>query len=302
MNCIFGIDIGGTEIKIGKFYGDKLEFKTSIKTDISDHGARIFSDIFKKIDELSTGEKIDGIGIGVPGPVVKGVVNGAQNLGWGLVEAEAIIKKRYPKAYCRVLNDANVAAIGEMAVGSARQYRNFVMVTLGTGIGGSIIINGEILEGITGAAGEIGHMQIEYGKKRKCNCGRYDCFEKYASATGLVITALELMKGRQTLLHEREVSSRNIFDLAKEGDAVCLEAVDSMVGKLALAFGNIAAVFNPEAIIIGGGVSKAGDFLLDKVEERFQEICFYPVKDTKFVLATLGNDAGIYGAAYAVRK
>ncbi|HHX80034.1 MAG TPA: ROK family protein [Acholeplasmataceae bacterium] len=302
MNCIFGIDIGGTEIKIGKFHYDKLLLKTSIKTDVSDQGKRILADVFNKIDELSQGDNIVGIGVGVPGPVVKGVVNGCQNLGWGIVEAEAIIKERYPDARVRVLNDANVAAIGEMAAGSAQKYRDFVMVTLGTGIGGGIVINGEVYEGATGAGGEIGHIQILNAKQRRCNCGKFDCFEKYASATGLVTTALELMQGRETKLHDLEVSSKNIFDLAKTGDEVALAAVNQMVDVLAGTLGNIAAALNPEAFVIGGGVSKAGSFLLDKLVAKFREVAFYPVADTEFVLASLGNDAGIYGAAYVARK
>lgn len=302
MNCIFGIDIGGTEIKIGKFHQDKLVLKTSIKTDVTDQGKRILADVFKKIDELSKGDRIVGIGVGVPGPVVKGVVNGCQNLGWGVVEAEALIKARYPDARVRVLNDANVAAIGEMAAGSAQKYRDFVMVTLGTGIGGGIVINGEVYEGATGAGGEIGHMQISQDKQRRCNCGRYDCFENYSSATGIVTTALELMKDKETKLHDTEVTSKNIFDLAKAGDEVALAAVNHMVDALAVTLGNIASVLNPEAFVIGGGVSKAGSFLLDKLVTKFREIAFYPVANTEFVLASLGNDAGIYGAAYVVRN
>lgn len=302
MSCIFGIDIGGTEIKIGKFHQDELLFKTSIKTDVSDGGKRILADIFNKIEELSQGETIEGIGVGVPGPVVKGVVNCAKNLGWGEVAAEAIIKERYPEAKVRVLNDANVAAIGEMAAGSARKYRNFVFVTLGTGIGSGIVIDGEILEGSSGAGGEIGHIQVANGMKRKCNCGKYDCFERYASATGIVLTASELMAGKETRLHEVELTSKNIFDLAKEGDEVALAVVEKTVDTLAVTLANIAAVFNPEAFIIGGGVSKAGNFLLNKISSKFREVCFYAVIGTEFALASLGNDAGIYGAAYVARK
>ncbi|HHZ12150.1 MAG TPA: ROK family protein [Acholeplasmataceae bacterium] len=302
MNCVFGIDIGGTEVKIGKFRDGELVLKTSIKTDTSDGGRRILTDVFQKIEELSLGEKITGIGIGVPGPVTKGVVNGAQNLGWGRVEAEALIRERYPEARVKVLNDANAAAIGEMAAGSASRYRDFVFVTLGTGIGGGIVIGGEVLEGTTGAGGEIGHMQVAYDKKRLCNCGNYDCFERYASATGLVITAKELAEGRKTRLHEVGFSAKTIFDLAKDGDEVAGEAVDMMVDTLAKALANIAAVLNPEAFIIGGGVSKAGDFLLDKLAKRFREVCFFAVRETEFALARLGNDAGIFGAAHVASK
>ncbi|MDD3999556.1 MAG: ROK family protein, partial [Bacilli bacterium] len=187
------------------------------------------------------------------------------------------------------------------AVGSAQKYRNFVFVTLGTGIGGGIVLNGEVLEGENGAAGEIGHMQVAYDNKRRCNCGRYGCHERYASATGLVLTAKELMIGKKTILQGVELSSKVIFDFAKAGDAVALQAVEMMVDTLGRTLANIAAVLNPEAFVIGGGVSKAGTFLLEKVQDKFQKYCFYTLKDTKFELASLGNDAGIYGTSYAVR-
>ena len=302
MGCIFGIDIGGTEIKIGKFKGRELVLKTSIKTDTSAGGRYVLPDLFRKIDELSKGEKIAGIGVGIPGPVFKGIVNGAQNLGWGRVEAEALIRERYPEARVRVLNDANAAAIGEMAAGSASKFKNFVFVTLGTGIGGGVVIDGEVLEGENGAGGEIGHMQIANDGKRLCNCGRHDCFERYASATGLVITAKELSEGRKTRLHQTGFSAKSIFDLAKEGDEVALEAVDKMVEALAVTLANIGAVLNPEAFIIGGGVSKVGTFLLDKLSTKFREVCFFALKETEFALASLGNDAGIYGAAHVAGK
>ncbi|NLW49057.1 MAG: ROK family protein [Firmicutes bacterium] len=302
MNCIFGIDIGGTEIKIGKFYQDKLVLKTSIRTDVSNNGVNIFPDIFTKIEELLDGDQLLGIGVGVPGPVVKGVVRGAQNLGWGNVEAEKLLQEHYPGIIVRVINDANAAAIGEMAIGSARRFRNFVFVTLGTGIGGGVVINGELYEGFTGSAGEIGHLPVATGKKRLCNCGLYDCHERYASATGLVYSAEEMRKGKKTILNDIELNAKNIFDAAKAGDEVALAAVDFMVEKMAIALSTVAATINPEAFVIGGGVSKAGDFLLTKIRRKFQELCFMELRGTEFVLASLGNDAGIYGAAYEIRK
>ncbi|MDD4689300.1 MAG: ROK family protein, partial [Eubacteriales bacterium] len=189
MNCIFGIDVGGTEIKIGKFYHDQLVLKDKIKTDLSSDGKNIFPDLFRKIDELLGEDTMLGIGVGVPGPVVKGVVYGAQNLGWKVMEAEKIILGHYPNVVARVLNDANAAAIGEMSAGSARRFRDFIFVTIGTGIGGGVVINGELYEGNNGSTGEIGHLRVAEGNLRKCNCGLYDCCERYASATGLVLTA-----------------------------------------------------------------------------------------------------------------
>jgi glucokinase len=302
MDCIFGIDIGGTEIKIGKFYQDKLVLKTSIRTDVSNNGENIFPDIFTKIEELLSGDRLLGIGIGVPGPVVRGVVRGAQNLGWDYVEAEKMLRKRYPDLLVRVINDANAAAIGEMAAGSASRFQNFVLVTLGTGIGGGVVINGELYEGFTGSAGEIGHLPVATDHQRLCNCGLYDCNERYASATGLILTAEKLRKGRNTILNDGELNAKNIFAAAKAGDEVALEAVELMTDKLAIALASVAATINPEAFVIGGGVSKAGDFLLERLREKFQKFCFQELRATEFVLASLGNDAGIYGASYEIRK
>jgi glucokinase len=302
MNCIFGIDVGGTEIKFGKFYGDVLVEKTSVKTDISNEGKNILPDIFKKVDEMLCGDKLVGIGIGIPGPVVDGVVILAQNVNWGRVEVRKIVLKRYPGIIVKVINDANAAAIGEKANGSAIKYKNFVFVTLGTGIGGGIVIDGNLLEGSTGAGGEIGHIKVDDNDERLCACGLYDCIERYSSATGIVITANELRKNRDTKLNEVEISSRSVFDLAKQNDKIANEVVDFTVEKLSIALANIANIINPEAFIIGGGVSKAGEFLLRKLEKRTNELSYPAAKGTKFELATLGNDAGIYGPSYEVRK
>jgi len=302
MKCIFGIDIGGTEIKIGKFYDLELVLKTSIKTNINDGGKNILNDIFSKIDELLEGDTLVGIGVGVPGPVVNGVVLGAQNINWGKIDATSLIKIRYPNIVVKVINDANSAALGEFSHGSATLYDSVVFVTLGTGIGGGIIIDNKLIEGNTGSTGEIGHIRVSFDNQRKCTCGLYDCIEQYASATGIVITAKKLKSNRKTILNEVEVTSKNIFEYAKQNDQVCLEVVDSMVEKLSSALASVANTVNPEAIVIGGGVSRAGEFLRSRLEKRFKELAFYSVRDTKILLATLGNDAGIYGTSYEVNK
>jgi glucokinase len=301
MACIFGIDIGGTDIKIGQFEGQTFIRKIIIPTNTEHFGRYILDDVFRKTDELAESNEILGIGIGVPGPVSEGVVLGAQNIGWETIRAEEIIRSRYPKAQVKVLNDANAAALGEMAAGGARKYRSFVFVTLGTGIGGGIVINGSLIEGNTGSTGEIGHLRVGFGDVRKCTCGLYDCVEQYASATGVVITANLLRKNRKTILNGMEVTSKSVFEAAKAKDAVALETVDMMVEKLATALAAVADTVNPQAFVIGGGVSKAGNFLLERLEKRFRELAFYSVRNTEFVLAELGNDAGIYGAAYSVR-
>lgn len=302
MDCIFGIDIGGTDIKIGKFCNDQLIIKSSIKTNKEDNGKHIFSDIFSKIDELASFDNVKGIGIGVPGPVLNNSIVSSKNLGWDRINVLEIVTNKYPKVKVAVLNDANAAAVGEMIKGGAVDYSSFLFITLGTGIGGGIIINNELIEGNTGSAGEIGHIRVGFNNARLCKCGLYDCVEQYASATGIVHTANILKKDRVTKLNEEEVTAKSIFDNAKLGDIVALEAVNSLVEKLSTALAAVTNTINPEAIVIGGGVSKAESFLIDRLEKRFNELCFFSVKGTKFALAKLGNDAGIYGTSYIVRK
>ena len=302
MECVFGIDIGGTKIKIGKFYGDELAESRRIKTDKSDVGANILGDVARVVREMRGGDEIAGIGIGVPGPVVGGVVLGAQNLGWKEFNVEEELGKFFPGVVIRVLNDANAAAVGEWAYGGGAGFSSFILMTLGTGIGGGLIVDNELVEGASGSTGEIGHIRVGYHNDRLCTCGLYDCIEQYASATGVVITANRLRVGRETILNEIEVTSKNIFDHAKLGDEVCLEVVNHMVEKLASALAAITNTVNPEVIVLGGGVSKAGKFLLDRVEKRFRELAFFSVRNTKFALAEMGNAAGMYGCAYEARK
>jgi len=302
MDIVFGIDIGGTDIKIGKFYGNELVYKTSIKTDKEDNGSKIFTQVFSIIDELKGEDNLIGIGIGVPGPVLNNAIVSSKNLGWDKVDVLQIVKEKYPNVAIKILNDANAAALGEMVKGGAKGYNNFIFITLGTGIGGGIVINGEVVEGNTGSAGEIGHIRVGFNNERLCKCGLYDCVEQYSSATGIVKTANNLRIGRKTKLNEIEVTAKNVFDLAKIGDEVALEAVNNFIEKLATALAAVTNTINPEVIVVGGGVSKAGDFLIERLEKRFNELCFFTVRGTKFALAKLGNDAGMYGTNYIVRK
>lgn len=300
MKCILGIDIGGTKIKIGKFIGFKLVENIEIPTNTENKGEYILDEVFTASDNLVGEDELIALGIGVPGPVVNGVVLGAHNLGWEKKDVKAIVNKRYPNIKCTVLNDANAATLGEMAFGGGRGYKDFVFIALGTGIGGGIVINHELIEGSTGSCGEIGHIRVGFNNHRKCNCGLYDCVEQYASATGIVKTAQEFIVGRETKLHSVPLTSKDIFDCAKEGDVVANEIVDDMVEKLATSLSQIANTINPEAFVIGGGVSKAGNFLLDKLEKRFNELAFFSVRGVHFELAVLGNKAGMYGNFYRV--
>lgn len=302
MKCIFGVDIGGTNIKIGKFHEGKLVDFQSIKTDTSNKGENILPDVYRTIYSMLDGDELIGIGMGVPGPVVNGVILASHNLGWGEFDVVSKIKEEFNDIVVRVTNDANAATIGEQYLGGGVGYDDFVFLTLGTGIGGGIIMHGELNEGVSGSCGEVGHIRVDFRNLRKCNCGLYDCVEKYASATGIVQTAKELIPGRQTSLSLEDLSSKMIFDEAKKGDPLALEVVDQMVEKLATALSQIANTINPEAFVIGGGVSKAGEFLIEKLQNRFKELAFFSVRDTEFRLATLGNDAGIYGCYYLVEK
>lgn len=300
----FGVDVGGTTIKMGFFKADgKLLDKWEIKTNTANGGAEILSDIAKGIDNKLAQEgiskaEVQGVGVGVPGPVCgDGIVNRCINLGWGVVNvAEELGALTGLKV--KVGNDANVAALGEAWQGGAKGCKNAVMVTLGTGVGGGIIVDGKIVAGFHGAGGEIGHITVNPNEIEACNCGQYGCLEQYTSATGIVRMAkrkLAKTDDKTTLRKFDPLTAKDIFDEAKAGDEVAKELVDELGLILGSALSNLAVVVNPEVIVIGGGVSKAGEILINTVQEHFKETAFYALKETRFELATLGNDAGIYG-------
>ncbi|MBR2046036.1 MAG: ROK family glucokinase [Agathobacter sp.] len=300
----FGVDIGGTTIKMGFFEADgTLLDKWELKTNTENGGVNILSDIAKSIDnklaqEAISKDAVEGIGVGVPGPVKNnGVVNRCVNLGWGVVNVAEELGA-LTGLEVKVGNDANVAALGELWQGGAKGCQDAVMVTLGTGVGGGVIIGGKIVAGFHGAGGEIGHITVNPDEIEACNCGQYGCLEQYASATGIVRMAkrkLAKTDDETTLRNFDPLTAKDIFDEAKAGDEVAKELVDELGNILGSALSNLACVVNPEAIVIGGGVSKAGAILIDTVKEHFRENAFYALKDTRFELATLGNDAGIYG-------
>ncbi|MDE7061730.1 MAG: ROK family protein, partial [Lachnospiraceae bacterium] len=198
-------------------------------------------------------------------------------------------------------NDANVAALGEMWQGGGKGYQDVVMVTLGTGVGGGIILGGKMVAGSNGAGGEIGHIMMDENETDTCGCGKKGCLEQYASATGIVRMTKKLLAKdtRESSLRAlADVTAKDIFDAAKAGDALALEAVDGLGKMLGTALANIACVVNPEVFVIGGGVSKAGEILTDTVEKYFMERTFHACRNAKFALATLGNDAGMYGCVH----
>lgn len=305
MKYCIGVDIGGTTVKMGIFELEgKILDKWEIPTRTENKGENILPDIAKAIEEKIQSmnlkrEDIQGIGMGVPAPVTEdGVVQNTANLGWGYKEVTREMQELtgFP---AKAGNDANVAALGEMWLGAGKGHENVVMVTLGTGVGGGIILGGKILTGQNGAGGEIGHICVNYEETESCGCGKQGCLEQYASATGITRLAKKRLAKNEdaSLLRAQEISSKTVFDALKEGDAVAEEIVEEFGAYLGHAMANVAVIVDPAVIVIGGGVSKAGEILLGYVEKNFQEKAFFADKNTKFVLAQLGNDAGICGAA-----
>ena len=305
MKYCFGVDIGGTTVKLGLFTTDgEIVDKWEIKTRTENQGEAVLPDIAEALKEKLEEKKIDrdeveGIGVGVPAPVnTEGVVQNTANLGWGYKEVKREMEE-LSGMRAEIGNDANVAALGEMWLGAGKGRKNIVMVTLGTGVGGGIISDGKPLVGAHGAGGEIGHLCVNYEETDHCGCGNTGCLEQYASATGITRLAnIRLAKDdAKSVLREQEVSAKTVFDAVKAGDAVAKEIAEEFGKYLGHAMANLAAVADPSAIVIGGGVSKAGEVLIEYVEKNFKERAFFANKDTEFVLATLGNDAGICGAA-----
>ena len=304
----FGIDVGGTTVKMGLFTteGELLD-KWEIPTRKEDGGAYILNDVAASV-EAKLAEKniakddVAGAGIGVPGPTLDtGYVSICVNLGW---------KDKNPANELSELlsipvkagNDANVAALGEMWKGGGEGYLDVVLLTLGTGVGGGIIIDGHAVVGAHGAGGEIGHITVRNDETETCGCGRKGCLEQYASATGLVrLTKRYFEKNtKNSILNKKEITAKEVFDAAKAGDEAALEITEEFGAYLGQALVNLAATVDPAVFVIGGGVSKAGDILLDIVRKYFYDHAFYGNQKTKILLATLGNDAGIYGAAKQV--
>lgn len=306
----FGIDIGGTTVKCGFFKNDgTFVEKWEIPTRKDNGGDLILPDIADAIRERLekhgvSMDDVEGIGVGVPGPVLDdGVVNGCVNLGWGVFNVAEKLSALLGGIRVVAGNDANVAALGEQWHGGGKGFKNVVMVTLGTGVGGGIIIGGRILPGGHGAAGEIGHMQMRKNETAVCGCGKKGCLEQYASATGIVrLAKLALADTTKpsSLRSLAEVTSKDIFDAAKTGDAMALKLVDTLGEMLGSALAHITAVVDPDVIVIGGGVSKAGQILLDAIVKHYRPAAFHACRDTEFKLAVLGNDAGMYGAVRMV--
>lgn len=304
----FGVDVGGTTIKMGLFDAEgEVADKWEIVTRKEDNGKNILPDIAKSIEgkmaeRQIAKEDVLGVGVGVPGPVdAKGVVYKCVNLGWDIINVNETLGKMLDMKV-QSGNDANVAALGEMWRGGGQGYRNIVMVTLGTGVGGGVIIDGQMLTGASGAGGEIGHIHVQDGEEDACGCGNHGCLEQYASATGVVRLAKRALEqsAQASVLREGELSAKAVWDAVKAQDAVALEVAEQFGKYLGEGLAGVACVVNPQAFVIGGGVSKAGDILLDYIQKNYRRAVFHGSRDAIFTLATLGNDAGIYGAAKLV--
>lgn len=307
---VFGIDVGGTTVKCGLFdlEGNVLD-KWEVPTRKKDGGKYILPDVAASVKEKMAQkgiapEDVEGLGVGVPGPVNEaGQVPVAVNIGWGFVD---VAKEMHGLTGLKVRagNDANVAALGEMWKGGARGCSNVVLATLGTGVGGGIIIGGKVIAGSHGAGGEIGHIHVEDAEEEVCNCGNKGCLEQMASATGIVRLARRHLAASDepSLLRDKskKLSAKLVFDAVKEGDALACEIADQFGWYLGRAFAQIAGVVDPEVFVLGGGVSKAGPILIDYVKKYYLQYVFPTCREANFVLAQLGNDAGIYGAAKLV--
>ncbi len=301
----FGVDLGGTTVKIAYFNekGSMLDH-WEIPTVTRCGGIQIVPDIAMSIMHYMQAKDVQiddvlGIGIGVPGPVdAYGVVNKCVNLGWGVFNVQEALSMRTGLPV-RAGNDANVAALGEAWKGGGNGCDNMIMATLGTGVGGGIIIDGKPVSGFHGAGGEIGHLVLEPGETERCGCGKYGCVEQYCSATGVVRVAkryLASCDAASSLRAVEQLSCKDVFDAGNAGDAVALEILEQVYEYLGRFLANVCCVVDPQMVVLGGGVSKAGQPLLDGAKKYFDRYIFHASRDVRFALASLGNDAGAYGA------
>mgnify|MGYP004534783385 FL=1 len=304
----FGIDLGGTTAKVGLFTtaGELLE-KWEVPTDTSHAGEHILANLAAairgKMEEKSlSAQQVEGVGVGVPGPVLDSriVPIVCANLGgWGDRNVAEDLSALLDGLPVLVGNDANVAALGEIWMGAAKGCRNAVMVTLGTGVGGGVIVNGKVIDGVHGAGGEIGHITVNRHETATCGCGKRGCLEQYSSATGVVRCMKKLLEedpDTPCVLRGTDFVAKDVFDAARSGDVLAAREVDQMTATLGMALANIAAVVDPEMFLIGGGVARAGAVLFDPLTAHYRDTAFRSCRDIPIKAASLGNDAGIYGA------
>lgn len=303
MKRVFGIDLGGTTVKFSIVdEAGQIHDQWTIPTDVSDNGINIASDMVENMREKMaglTGEDVPvAIGVGVPGPIVGDVVERAVNLGWTNMPLGRVLKTELNMPVA-LLNDANAAALGEVWMGGdpGNTEGNTVFVTLGTGVGGGVVMDGHVINGDHGSAGEIGHSPVQSDERRPCGCGKTNCLECFASAAGFVKTANELY-ARAGSAHTF-TSGKEVFEEVAAGEPIAIEARDVTVEYLAQALAHVVNVVDPHEVIVGGGLAYAGDLLMGPLADRLRDYVFPGVRD-RYVLrrAVLGNDAGALGAAY----
>ena len=310
---VIGVDIGGTTVKLGLFttQGELLD-KWEIPTRVEQGGEEILPDVARAISAKLQERgisclQVEGIGIGVPGPVdEENVVHKCVNLGWGVFSVEERMKQLLPEiSKVAAGNDANVAALGELwqGGGKGRGHDSTVMFTLGTGVGGGVVLGERIVAGTNGGAGEVGHMTVEPAETVQCSCGKCGCLEQYASANGIVNLAKRMLaeSDKHSDLRDMEqFSSREICDLAREGEEMATDIVERCSDYLGRAMSYVACAVDPDVFILGGGMSRAGDVLIEAVRKAYRKYAFHVSTETPIVIAGLGNDAGIYGCAKMV--
>ena len=340
---LIGVDVGGTTAKIGLFRGSRLSdfvMKTAVPTRTDNDGAHILPDIAEKISVMleEAGISLDeiaGIGIGVPGPVIRDeetgdyLVNHCVNLNWGVKDVTAELSELTGVKKVVMLNDANAAALGEVVCGTSMRmaetrgtYHEMtaVVVTIGTGIGGGVVVDGEVVNGAFGAAGEIGHMKsapqhplmerlasayADGRGKAYPHLEPFQDLEYYTSATGIArvaVCALDALPDESSLrdMMMSNIDAKAVFDAAKEGDDLALQVVDLFADTLGTGLAAISSVIDPDVFIVGGGVAAAGDFLLSRLIKAYRSRVFHASRETEIRLAVLGNDAGMIGAACAL--
>ncbi|MBQ4265523.1 MAG: ROK family glucokinase [Clostridia bacterium] len=302
-NLYFGVDIGGTATKIGAFdQRGQLLSKWEIKTDISENGSLILPNVAEEILHYARNlSRVIAIGVGIPGPVQRGgYVKRCVNLGWGDFNPARELASILRGVPVFAGNDANTAAMGEYWQGSGRDAENLVFITLGTGVGGGIILDGRMVFGMGGLGGEIGHVIVNPDETTPCNCGQCGCLDQTASATGIVRRAERMLKESDAPSALRTldvITARDVVDAARHNDELAEKAFDECMYYLGKSMAMLTNIVDPEVYIIGGGVSKAGDYLVNTVKKHYEALSTLAERKADIVLAKLGNDAGIYGAA-----
>ena len=304
----FGVDVGGTTVKLGLFSRDgALLEKWEIPTRTQNNGEHVLPDIVasirSKLSEKNIApQNVEGIGIGVPGPVSADfTVNKCVNLGWGVFNLKEKMNQLLPEiSNVAAGNDANVATLGELWQGGGKGYQSAVMFTLGTGVGGGVVVDGKIVAGANGSAGEVGHMTVEPGETVPCACGKYGCLEQYASANGIVRMGKVMLSqcDKPSALRDLErFTAKDICDLARNGEEMAMDIVERFGEYMGRAMSYVACTTDPDVFIVGGGMSRAGSIITDVMLKYYRKYAFHVSTGTSIALAELGNDAGIYGCA-----